>query len=140
MVLDAAGLSSQSRTRVRTAEDRNREAWQPWRGWRVESRSELTSLPCKVAFRAVFPKNSQPTVWYVLYDLRGVWQGSKSAFRTISQLFSSCGIGAVWRLFLSGKRKATKSFFAIVVRGRQHGMRRLAAAQSRPRGTRMQRG
>src|ERR1700680_1626421 len=39
---------------------------------RVESRSELTSLPCKVAFRAVFPKNSQPTtqptVWYVLYD------------------------------------------------------------------------
>jgi len=61
MVLDAAGLSSQSRTRVRTAEDRTREAWQPWRGWRVESRSELTSLPCKVAFRAVFPKNSQPT-------------------------------------------------------------------------------
>jgi hypothetical protein len=140
MVLVAAGSSSQLRTRVRTAEDRNREAWQPWRGWRVESRSELTSLPCKVAFRAVFPKNSQPTVWYVLYDLRGVWQGSQSAFRTISQLFSPCGIGAVWRLFLSGKRKATKSFFAIVVRGRQHGMRRLAAAQSRPRGTRMQRG
>jgi hypothetical protein len=77
MVLDAAGLSSQSRTRVRTAEDRTREAWQPWPGWRVESRSELTSLPCKVAFRAVFPKNSQPTiqptVWYVSYDLRGVW-------------------------------------------------------------------
>jgi hypothetical protein len=45
MVLDAAGLSSQSRTRVRSGEDRNREAWQPWRGWRVESRAELTSLP-----------------------------------------------------------------------------------------------
>ena len=30
MVLDAAGLSSQSRTRVRTTEDRTREAWQPW--------------------------------------------------------------------------------------------------------------
>src|SRR6267378_6787465 len=78
MVLDAAGLSSQSRTRVRTAEGRTREAWQPWRGWRVESRSELTSLPCKVAFRAVFSKKSQPTtqptVWCVLYDLRGVWQ------------------------------------------------------------------
>ena len=78
MVLGAAGLSSQPRTRVRTAEDRTREAWQPWRGWRVESHSELTSLPFKVAFRAVFPKNSQPatqpTVWYVLYDLRGVWQ------------------------------------------------------------------
>jgi hypothetical protein len=50
MLLVAAGSSSQLRTRVRTAEDRNREAWQPWRGWRVESRSELTSLPCKVAF------------------------------------------------------------------------------------------
>ena len=62
MVLDAAGLSSQSRTRVRTAEDRTREAWQPWRGWRVESRSELTSLPCKVAFRAVFPKNLQTVI------------------------------------------------------------------------------
>ena len=75
MVLDAAGLSPQSRTRVRTVEDRTREAWQPWR---VESRSELTSLPCKVAFRAIFPKKSQPTsqptVWCVLYDLRGVWQ------------------------------------------------------------------
>jgi len=34
MVLDPAGLSSQWRTRVRTAEDRTREAWQPWRGWR----------------------------------------------------------------------------------------------------------
>jgi len=48
MVLDAAGLSSQSRTRVRTAEDRTREAWQPWRGWRVESRSELTSVARKL--------------------------------------------------------------------------------------------
>src|SRR5713101_7207550 len=52
-----------------------------WRGWRVESRSELTSLPCKVAFRAVFLKNSQPTtqptVWYALYDLRGVWQSPR---------------------------------------------------------------
>src|SRR5260370_22051740 len=62
MVLDAAGLSSQSRTIVRTGEDRTREAWQPWRGWRVESRSELTSLPCKVAFRAVFPKNLQTVI------------------------------------------------------------------------------
>ena len=59
MVLDAAGLSSQSRTRVRTAEERTREAWQPWRGWRVESRSELTSLPCKVAFRAVSLEDSR---------------------------------------------------------------------------------
>jgi hypothetical protein len=49
MVLDAAGLSSQLWTRVRTAEDRNREAWQPWRGWRVESHSELTSLPVQRA-------------------------------------------------------------------------------------------
>ena len=93
MVLVAAGSSSQLRTRVRTAEDRNREAWQPWRGWRVESRSELTSLPCKVAFRAVFPKNSQPTVWYVLYDLRGVWQGSQSAFRTIPSFFLPAELG-----------------------------------------------
>jgi hypothetical protein len=29
MVLDAAGLSSHSRTRVWTAEDRTREAWRP---------------------------------------------------------------------------------------------------------------
>ncbi len=55
MVLDAAGLSSQSGTRVRTAEDRNREAWQPWRGWRVESRSELTSLPVQGSVQGSFP-------------------------------------------------------------------------------------
>lgn len=48
MVLDAAGLSSQSRTRVRTAEDRNREAWQPWRGraflaaWQGQTRRVVT--------------------------------------------------------------------------------------------------
>jgi hypothetical protein len=45
MVLDAAGLSSQSRTGVRTAEERTREEWQPWRGWCGESCSELISLP-----------------------------------------------------------------------------------------------
>ena len=55
MVLDAAGLSSQSGTRVRTAEDRNREAWKQWRGWRVESRSELTSLPVQGSVQGSFP-------------------------------------------------------------------------------------
>jgi hypothetical protein len=35
MVLAAAGSSSQSRTRVRTAEDRTREAWQPRRRVRI---------------------------------------------------------------------------------------------------------
>ena len=55
MVLEAAGLSSQSRTGVRTAEDRTREAWQPWRVL------GLHHCPCKEAFSAVFPKNSQPT-------------------------------------------------------------------------------
>ncbi len=55
MVLDAAGLSSQSRTRVRTVEDRTREAWQPWRGWRVESHSELTSLPVQGSVQGSFP-------------------------------------------------------------------------------------
>jgi hypothetical protein len=39
--------SIQSRTRVRTAEDRNREACQPWRGWRVESHPSLHHCPCK---------------------------------------------------------------------------------------------
>ena len=81
MVLDAAGLSAHSRTSVRTAEDRTRETWQPWRGWRVESRSEPASLPVQGSVQGSFPKNSQPTtqptVWYVLYDLRGVWQSPR---------------------------------------------------------------
>ncbi len=56
MVLDAAGVSSQSRTRVRTAEDRNLEAGQPWRGWRVDSRSELTSQPVQGSVQGSFPQ------------------------------------------------------------------------------------
>ena len=51
MVLDAAGLSSQPRTRVRTAEAGTREAWQPWRGLRFRrsvagSNAASSVLPC----------------------------------------------------------------------------------------------
>jgi hypothetical protein len=58
MVLDAAGLSLQSRTRVRTAEDRTREAWQPWRGraflaaWHGQTRRAVSCpVPVSASYR-----------------------------------------------------------------------------------------
>jgi hypothetical protein len=102
MVLDAAGLSSQSRPRVRTAEDRNREAW-PCRQYcelsqcSFESscaspdRSHVSNAPFRI--RAQKPKGGVPLSLLGRIE-NGQAEGDEWGLREICALSDAMGAAA----------------------------------------------
>jgi hypothetical protein len=84
---------------------------------------------CKVAFKVVLPKNSQPTtqptVWYVLYDLRGDQETRRQDSVDQVVLCQAFGLRCRLQVFVGDVKVAVPQVVAdgelMFARFRQHG-------------------